>query len=128
MEKLWVRMPVDLIGKISYGSLVMLSILLNRDNGSHRVSINVSQLAKMAGCSRRHAETLLKELEAAGLILDRKREQFAAAFTLRADILPPKKHSGAKPAMQSAAPDAAHTAEPGASFDLSDFDRLVNRF
>lgn len=93
MEFTWVRLPVHLIGTISSSGLILLSMLLNRDTGTHEVRLQNAELADMMHCTVRHIDTLIRELENAGLILSRQRTQYGVVYTLAPDILPPKKRS-----------------------------------
>ncbi|MBR3044543.1 MAG: hypothetical protein IKI45_08685 [Oscillospiraceae bacterium] len=93
MKFTWVRLPVHLIGTISSSGLILLSMLLNRDTGTHEVRLQNAELADMMHCTVRHIDTLIRELENAGLILSRQRTQYGVVYTLAPDILPPKKRS-----------------------------------
>lgn len=91
-QKLWVRMPVSLIGKISFGALAALSLLLNRDqNGSHTVYLRRKEFAESLQCSVRTVDGILSELEQAKLIT-KTRVQTAMRIDLAPDILPPRRN------------------------------------
>lgn len=124
MEKLWVRLPVDLIGKVTPDALILLSLLMNHEKADHAVNFKQQSLANLMHCSVRKIYKLLNELESAGMILERGRTQYASVLTLKPDILPPKKHTAAK--QQPVHPEPPPPQED--SFDLNDFDRLINRF
>ena len=92
MNLIWLRTPAALIGKLSCNSLVLLSILLNRDLGSHEVEITRGAVAKQMQCSVRTVDAMLAELEQAGLILSRETTRNGLRLHLKPDILPPRKN------------------------------------
>ena len=87
----WVRMPVHLIGELSPSALILLSLLLNGDLGSHTVCVRQTELAAQLHCSVRNIDTLLRELEREGLVTARERMRTGTRITLQPDILPPRK-------------------------------------
>ena len=117
-EQLWVRVPVQYIGKVSHGAVLLIALLLNREDEAHEARVRIEALAEIIGCSQRNTERLLRELQDAGLIVCRKQLKYSVQVTLAAGILPPKRH-GKKPSVPEPMED---------SFSLSDFDLLVNRF
>lgn len=120
---LWVRMPIALIGRISYGALAALSLLLNRDrDGSYTVYIKRKELAETMRCSIRTVDGLLAELEQAKLIT-KTRLQTAVRIELAPDILPPKKHAAPRPQPKQSAPQTACS-----SIDPDDLMRLMDPY
>lgn len=119
-QKLWVRMPVDLIGKISFGALTVLSILLNRDMGEHVIEISRKHFAESLHCNVKTLDSFLKELEQTNLIT-RTRLQTTIQITLAPDILPPRRLSGAK---------SGYPKKPqrSSSIDMDDVAGLINAF
>lgn len=92
MNLIWVRTPVSLIGKLSCNSLVLLSLLLNSDYGSHAVSVTRGQIAKQMNCSVRTVDAMLAELLREGLITGKEITRDGLMLRLKPDILPPRKN------------------------------------
>lgn len=120
-QKLWVRMPTDLIGKISFGALTVLSLLLNRDMGTHVVEITQTKFADSLQCDTKTLNKFLIELEQAELIT-KTRLQNATQITLAPDILPPRKLSGAKSGYTAKQPRPQSAA--GSSIDMDEVARI----
>lgn len=91
MEFTWVRLPVHLIGSLSPKALILLSLLLNCETGSRTVKFRQRDFAEKLRVSVRCIDSLLRELEQAGLILSRSRMQSGTCITLKPDILPPRR-------------------------------------
>lgn len=98
MQKIWTRLPVDLIGTVSNSALVLLTLLMNADRGTNTVTVSMTQLAEIMHCSVRQTGNLMRELEHAGLVCSRKRSRYATCLTLKPDILPPRR--GIRPAAE----------------------------
>lgn len=123
-KKLWVRVPMDFIGKLSCNALIVLSLLLNQDaDHSHTVYFKRPHLAQRLQCSLRTLDSYLSELEQAGLILERTRTQTAVCARLAPDILPPRTHSA-----QTAQPKPQSRQTACSSIDPDDLMRLMDPY
>ena len=128
MEFTWVRLPVELIGRYSANSLILFSLLLNRDQGDHTIQCRQQELAATMHCTVRCINKLLHELEEAGLILSRSRMRNCTCMILKPDILPPRKKQASPEGKASRGSRRREAWEAGSSIPEGLYERVMNPY
>ena len=147
-EPLWYRLPAALLHMdISLASTVLLTVILDQSDRTGCCTATLADLAQATGVNRRTVMRAITELEEMQLLTVQRSTGECSTYTPAAEILPPKQRKGSAPAAASApAPTAPRPTrqrqqrrsewsgtgtsyEDGtASFDIADFEKMVNQF
>lgn len=116
MKKQWVRMPMELLGKLTPMEVVLASVLLDYDNGGHLIRIRQRKLAEVMHCSDAAVHRAVEALEEAGVIVRRVRHYGYTEIEVSGEILPPKqrKERGRETEVRS--------------YDIHEYEKLMNQF
>lgn len=123
----WLRLPVELIGKVSPTAAIVAAVICDRGN-MQPVELSGEQLAEAAGCCVRTVRTALHELENKGYcIVYRTRSGLRIT---PAELMNAKRSSTAIRSSAPARAGAVRGARPlqRSSIDIREAEKLVNNF
>ena len=126
----WLRMPVELIGKVSPTAAIVAAVICDRGN-MRTIELTGEQLATAAGCCVRTVRTALHELESQGFcVVHRTRSGLEIT---PAELMLPKRSPAGIRSSALALAGAVRGARPlqrlqRSSIDIREAEKLVNNF
>ena len=120
----WYKLPAVLLQvKLPYSAVILACILYDTDrNGTCQITVKQREIAKKMNTSACTINRGMRQLKAAGIIVNYKSNGDATEIELKPGIVPPRQASG----------QAKRKAQPqqpsNSSINMDDIDALINQF